>query len=176
MASGVIEVRLRDLSQLFDSMDPSPFQERDLSRNAEEYIVDSIKELPSRASCALMIYLDQVAGLTDGGRSVGDAIRIHFARRSQLLRRKRRELIHRGLISLVIGVAFLTAVFMIAHFIGRRVDESAWATLLDQGLLIVGWVAMWRPLEIFLYDWWPILSEQRLYDRLSRIEVQIAGP
>lgn len=76
MTSGVIEVRLRDLSQLFDSMDPSPFQERDLSRNAEEYIVDSIKELPSRKSCALVIHLDQAAGLTDGGRSVGDAIRV----------------------------------------------------------------------------------------------------
>ena len=73
-------------------------------------------------------------------------------------------------------MAFLTAVFMIAHFIGRLSGESAWARLLDQGLLIVGWVAMWRPLEIFLYDWWPILREQRLYDRLSRIEVQIVGP
>jgi hypothetical protein len=32
---------------------------------------------------------------------------------------------------------------------------------------------MWRPLEIFLYDWWPILGQQRLYDRLSRIAVRI---
>ena len=23
-------------------------------------------------------------------------------------------------------------------------------------MLIIGWVAMWRPLEIFLYEWVPI--------------------
>jgi hypothetical protein len=32
---------------------------------------------------------------------------------------------------------------------------------------------MWRPLEIFLYDWWPIVGERRLHERLSRIEVRI---
>jgi hypothetical protein len=32
---------------------------------------------------------------------------------------------------------------------------------------------MWKPLEILLYDWWPILSERRLFDRLSRAQVRI---
>jgi hypothetical protein len=45
--------------------------------------------------------------------------------------------------------------------------------LLRESLLIGGWVAMWRPLEIFLYDWWPIRSEVRLFDRLSTMPVQI---
>jgi hypothetical protein len=44
---------------------------------------------------------------------------------------------------------------------------------LDERLLIVGWVAMWRPLEIFLCDWWPIAGERRLHDRLSRISVRV---
>ncbi len=174
--SAVLEIRLRELSQLFDSMSPSPFRERDLSRNTEEYIVDRIKELPSRKSWALVIHFDHLTGLGNDEGTVGDAIRVHFARQANLLRRKRRELMHRGLISLVIGVAFLTAVFIIAHFVSRLSSGNAWARLLDQGLLIVGWVAMWRPLEIFLYDWWPILNEQRLYERLSRIAVQIVRP
>ena len=32
---------------------------------------------------------------------------------------------------------------------------------------------MWRPLEVFLYDWWPILGEIRLKDRLSQMPVRI---
>ena len=32
---------------------------------------------------------------------------------------------------------------------------------------------MWRPLEVFLYDWWPILGEVRLFDRLSQMPVRI---
>jgi hypothetical protein len=39
---------------------------------------------------------------------------------------------------------------------------------------IGGWVAMWRPIEVFLYDWWPIRAEARLYDRLSAMPVRIA--
>jgi hypothetical protein len=35
---------------------------------------------------------------------------------------------------------------------------------------------MWRPLEIFLYDWWPVRAEARLYDRLAATFVQIAYP
>jgi hypothetical protein len=45
--------------------------------------------------------------------------------------------------------------------------------LVREGLLIGGWVAMWRPLEIFLYDWWPIRADIRLYNRLSAMPVQI---
>ena len=44
---------------------------------------------------------------------------------------------------------------------------------LRESLLIGGWVAMWRPLEVFLYDWWPIRAEARLYDRLAAMPVRI---
>jgi hypothetical protein len=77
------------------------------------------------------------------------------------------------LISLGIGVAFLAVFFIIAQVIGRLLGENSLATLFREGLLIVGWVAMWRPLEIFLYDWWPIVGERRLSDRLSAIHVRI---
>jgi len=42
-----------------------------------------------------------------------------------------------------------------------------------EGFLIGGWVAMWRPLEVFLYDWWPIRAEGRLLKRLSTMPVRI---
>jgi hypothetical protein len=39
--------------------------------------------------------------------------------------------------------------------------------------VIGAWVALWRPLEIFLYDWWPIRAEARLFDRLGSMDVQV---
>jgi hypothetical protein len=48
--------------------------------------------------------------------------------------------------------------------IGRVVEES---------LLIFGWVANWRPIEIFLYDWWPIVRRRNLYQRLSAAHVKL---
>lgn len=44
------------------------------------------------------------------------------------------------------------------------------AEIADEGLYIVGWVAMWRPLEVFLYDWRPI-RHRALYAKLARIPV-----
>jgi hypothetical protein len=40
------------------------------------------------------------------------------------------------------------------------------------GREIGGWVAMWRPLEIFLYDWWPVVSDIRLFRRLAKTPVR----
>jgi len=47
--------------------------------------------------------------------------------------------------------------------------------LLSESLIIGGWVALWRPMEIFLYDWWPIRAEARLLDRLAAMPVSVHG-
>ena len=169
----VIEVRIREVRQLFDAMDPSPFREKDLDPIAEEYIVESLKELPSRAPCTLVIHLDQPTGLPDEAILIAEAVRVHFARRAQVLQRDLRRLMRRGVISLVIGIAFLVAIFGIVRLVGQLLGESAVAVLSREGLIIVGWVAMWRPLEIFLYDWWPILGDKRIRERLSRVDVKV---
>jgi hypothetical protein len=173
MTPTTMEMHLRDLRQLFDSMDPSPFFEKDLDPNAEEYIVESAKELPAARPCTLVIHLDQPPALSGEEQDVGDAIRVHFQRRAKLLHRDLRQLLRRGLISLGIGFLFLLAVFLLAQLVNHWLGDTPWERLLREGLIIVGWVAMWRPLEIFLYDWWPIFGEQRLHERLSNLHVRL---
>ena len=34
---------------------------------------------------------------------------------------------------------------------------------------------MWRPMELFLYDWWPIRAEARLADRLAAMPVRVVS-
>jgi hypothetical protein len=50
---------------------------------------------------------------------------------------------------------------------------STFGQVLHEGLAIAGWVAMWRPLEVFLYDWWPIRADARRFDRLATMPVRI---
>ena len=170
---GIIKMHLRKLEQLFDSLDHSAFREKDLDRNAEEYIVDSIKELPSKAPCEIVIYLDEPIEIAAESNAITEAIHVHFSRRRQISRQNLRQLIRRGWISLGIGLSFLVTFFLLGQVVRRIMGEGQWAFLLRESLLIGGWVAMWKPLEIFLYDWWPIVGERRLYDRLSRINVKI---
>jgi hypothetical protein len=169
----IIEVRVREARQLFDAMDPSPFREKDLHPDAEEYIVESLKELPSREACKLTIHLDQPTGLPDESAVIGDAVRVHFARRAEVWRRSLHRLMRRGVISLAIGIAFLVAIFGLVRLLAHLLGESAVGILSREGLIIVGWVAMWRPLEIFLYDWWPIVGQRRTYNVLAAVPVRI---
>jgi hypothetical protein len=85
--NGVIEVYVREVDQLFDSMDPSPFHEKDLVRNAHEYNVGTAKELSGGGKMALRVYLAKPVGLPDEGKILGDAIRVYFARQADLARR-----------------------------------------------------------------------------------------
>ena len=45
--------------------------------------------------------------------------------------------------------------------------------VLRESLIIAGWVAMWGPMQVFLYDWWPIHQEAKFQDRLAAMPVQI---
>jgi hypothetical protein len=61
----------------------------------------------------------------------------------------------------------------VASLIDRALGDRPVGALIRETLVIGGWVAMWRPLEIFLYDWWPIRAERKLYERLSLMPVRV---
>jgi hypothetical protein len=169
----LIEVHLSELKQLFNAMDPSPFRERDIDPAAEEFIVSWAREAPGDAPLGLLVHLDRPAGLPDEPAILRDAIREFFTYRAQGTRRRLRQLLRQGRTSLAIGLLFLAASIAVGDllaglFSGRRIGE-----ILRESLLIGGWVAMWRPLEVFLYDWWPIRDEARLFGRLAAMPVRI---
>jgi hypothetical protein len=64
---------------------------------------------------------------------------------------------------------------MLARAIPSSPQASAFGWILKESVLILGWVANWRPLEIFLYDWWPLARRRDLYLRLAaaRVELQL---
>jgi hypothetical protein len=169
----LIEVRVSELRQLFNAIDPSPFHERDLDPRAEEFIVGWSRELSADTPLGLVVHLDRAAGRADEATMLRDAVHEFFGQRASEARRSLRELFRRGRISLAIAVAFLALATAIGDAVASYFDESRLAGVLREGLLIGGWVAMWRPLEVFLYDWWPIRAEARLFDRLSAMPVRI---
>ena len=157
----VIEVRVGELRQLFNAIDPSPFHDRDLDPKAESFIVGWGSDVPPKAPLALVVHLDRQAGADHESAALRDAIHEFFTRRARETTRRLRDLFHRGRLSLVIALAFLAVALAIGEQVARHFPDSRVAGLVREGVLIVGWVAMWRPIEIFLYDWWPIRAERR---------------
>src|SRR6202140_1344018 len=169
----VIEVHVGELKQLFNSIDPSPFSNKDLDPKAEEFIVGSAKGLPRNANLALVVDLDRQAGLPDEAEVLRDAIHEFFSQRALAYRRRLRELFRVGRTSLVIGLVALASAIALGDFLAALMKGSRIGEIVRESFTIGGWVSMWRPLEIFLYDWWPIRSEARLSDRLAAMPVRI---
>jgi hypothetical protein len=70
----------------------------------------------------------------------------------------------------------ILAMSMIAsQLIGIDAAPASTAGVISESLLILGWVANWKPLEIFLYGWWPIVRRRALYRRLAAARVEVRG-
>ena len=172
-ACEIIELRIGELRQLFNAIDPSPFHQRDLDPKAEEFILGWAEDLPRDTPVALAVIVDRGPGRPDEATILRQAVREYFAGRASSARRRLRELLRRGRISLAIGLAFLGASIAVGDAVANLAPASRLASILSESLLIGGWVAMWRPIEVFFYDWWPIRSEARLHDRLAAMPVRL---
>ena len=95
-----IELKLRDMSQLFNSMDPSPFIEKDLDDDAEEFIVSWAQEFPPGAPVKLRIHLEQWPA-EDPTELIRQAVHNYFAHRAELTRLEFRRLMKQGRTSLL---------------------------------------------------------------------------
>lgn len=166
-----IELRVRSTGQLFNSMDPSPFHERDLDDDAAEFITGSALEAERGRELEIVVHVDE-ASAGHGGPAIEEAVHNFFAYRAEQSRRQMRELMRHGRLTLLIGLLFLSACLGVVRALDA-VDPEGVLYLVREALVIVGWVALWRPLEIFLYDWWPIRRQRRLFERLSRAGVEL---
>lgn len=171
-AEAKIEISLNRLPQLFNSLDPAPFHERDLDQDAEDYIIGSAEEIGLQRPIALVIHLpaDQVPA--SGAPDLGEAIHNYFAYREANERRRLRLLFRDGRIALVSGLAFLFCCVLLRELAFSFGNDTA-SDIFGEGMLIIGWVAMWRPLEIFLYEWVPIRRRCRVLGKLATMPVVV---
>lgn len=169
----IIEVRIRELAQLFNSLDPSPFHERDLDRDAEEYIVGWARELPSDAPLRINVHLPEAEARKAKERGLGAALANYFAERAAMEQRKLNELFRVGRLYLLIGSIVLIICLLGSQLARMRWGAGPMASVIAESLILVGWVANWKPIETFLYDWWPLKRRRDLFRRLAKAAVDI---
>jgi hypothetical protein len=168
-----IELRLNDINQLFNSLDPTPFPEKELDVDAEDFIVSWAMELPRDEPLTLIIHLAKPPDKDKDESAMNDAIRNFFNYRANLAAWKNRQLLREGWKNLGIGLVFLTGCLFGAQLLSN-IEDGTLIAIVRESLLIGGWVAMWRPMEIFLYERWPGKRKQELYIRLSKMPVKLS--
>jgi len=167
-----IALRVREIGQLFNSMDPTPFLNKDLDPQANEYIESWASTHSIHNRFHITIHIEQWPEQGDPTAMLTEAIHNHFIYQAERTRRKLHQVLKQGRMSLVIGIIFVSLCLIAADFIGD-LGPNAGYRVARESLTIVGWVAMWRPMQIFLYDWWPIQRKIRLYMKLGSAHVQV---
>ena len=167
----LIEVKVQNLQQIFNSIDPSPFHERDLDPEAEEFIVSWAQEHNLKKPFKLVVHLGQNPDPAEAERVLQESIRNYFNYRHDFNQRELKQLLRYGWTSLLIATAFLAGCVTAAQTIDPELGR--FKLILREGLIIIGWVAMWRPLDVYLYRWWPLYRLGKIYHRLSTMPVEI---
>jgi hypothetical protein len=174
-SSGMTEiaVRVRLIGQLFNSLDPSPFREKDLDDRIDEFVVGWARELPYTAPFRIVVELPLEEAAKPEAAKIPEAFANYFRHRAAVARRELRELFRVGRQSLLIGIVVLTVCLAGSQAAAAMIGSRVVARMLEESLIFVGWVANWRPLEIYLYDWWPIRRRINLLRRIAAAPVQV---
>lgn len=167
-----LELRVRELPQLFNSLDPTPFFNKDLDRACEAFIESWAMSLPQDSHLHLTIHVEQLASAREASELVADAVHHHFGYKIGMVRNELRQLLHHGRLSLGIGLLFVATCLLLAEAVIELIPGPA-ARIAHESLTIIGWVAMWRPVQIFLYDWWPLKGKIRVLENLRFAQVSV---
>lgn len=165
-----IDIRLRELPQLFDSLDPSPFRDKALDREVEAWLIESAGEFPVHAGLRVLVH-----GPAELEAHVGDiasAIHAHFALSATLAERRHRRRKRVGRLGMLLGLVVLGVALALRTLVSQWPPPGG--EVLAEGLLILAWVALWRPAEVALFDQWESREYLRLLRKLSQVPVAYA--
>jgi len=167
-----IELRLQHLEQLFDTLDPAPFHDKALDRRVEAYLLESAGEHPR--SEPLSVLLHGPDAIQARVPDIAAAIHAHFELAHQQAERRHRRRRRVGRVAMLAGIATLAVVLVLRHWLA--VVPAPFGEVVSEGLLILAWVALWRPIETIGFDSWESRQERGILRRLAQVPVRfVAG-
>lgn len=164
-----VSIHVRDVAQMFNSLDPSPFWDRDLDRDAAEFIEEEFSEKLSAQTWHLHVHSHDGAALA---ADLQAAVEHYYERLAGSARYRLRDEMRVAQVALLGGVAIFLLSMTLRGVLTGMLQDSA-PRMLDEGLIIIAWLALWRPVESLVYGWVPLYRKRRLYERLAAVRVSV---
>lgn len=168
LSMAFIEIQLASLAQLFDSLDPAPFHDKALDARAEAWLMESVDEVSLKAPLQLVVRGPEA--LRASLMEIEAAVHAHFRRALEHEEWKLRRRMRVGRLALLIGLVVLAATLLARHLL--QATGLGGAGVIGEGLLIVGWVGLWRPAEMLLFERLENAADRAVLARLSTIPVR----
>ncbi len=168
----VVDLKVDSVEQLFDKRDPHPYRRKDLDDDVFEYIDSSVNEIGYKKVGMLRITTTDKLNIevTD---TIKKAIREFFLYRADISSKKLNTILVTGVKSLFVGITFLALATLTSSLVGKFIFEKYLRSFVKEGMILVGWVSMWMPTNIFLYEWWPLVGARKKFLAISDLDIVI---
>ncbi len=159
-----VALELDNLQQFFAVPDPDPFDPQVRYASGLETLVDELKPkaLTKDVRTAITLPPDQLE--PEAEQKLREAVERFCRHKIQQNQRELSSLRWEGFKALQDGVLFLGACLLLSTlFENVEFVPEFLRRFLGEGFLIAGWVSLWHPIEVLLYEWWPYSRENRIY-------------
>jgi hypothetical protein len=163
-------IRLDSIDQLFWDFEAGPVAEHTLSGDARWYLLDEWERVRDAEPSHLTVYAPESDRADTDEDAVREAIWTSLRKSSGPLRRID-PLSRQEKVSAWIGVAVLLACVWASTAMDQLTDNLV-VQGLSQGILLVGWVALWRPAERFVVEVVPHVFNRRRFAEFADIDVR----
>jgi hypothetical protein len=166
-----IILELNDVDQLLIAPDSLFYGKRMLNTDAEEIIIEQAIMASSNGHIHLKIHLhmDEISRMDE----ISTAIHQHFIYRLKKSERQLKKVLELGWQSLLISIVFLGLLVFLTLVIIKLLPEGGVSLTFREILIILGWVALWRPADLLLYEWRPFKREVNLFRKIEQCNVEI---
>jgi len=173
-ASIDVTLELRRLADLYTAPDYDPLHGHAEELSGLDRLMNELRSQP-RVPVRARLVLPASERTPDLDVRCRSALRAVLQRRLERNRNDALSLRQEGYATLWRGLLFL-AVCLLGSRIMAEVTllPGFMERFLDEGLVIAGWVALWYPLDVLLYQWWPLARERNLYERLRDLQLDFA--
>ncbi|MBN9025296.1 MAG: hypothetical protein J0H20_06715 [Rhizobiales bacterium] len=183
-ADDSVDLYLSDIHNFFQTPEVDPFLGENIEASGIDQLIDTMNSRPdSRKIRRIVIHLPEATMPPALQGRVRTAITNYCDAQIRLDVQKTREIWLEGRRALKIGLVFWAICLSLSLLFEEVIfTRHALGRLFGEGFIIAGWVGLWRPAELLLYDWRPFAREKKRYEEIKAMEVTIvpraagAGP
>jgi len=170
---GRLALHLRSVGQLVALDGAWPDQPGCPRPAAEAAMMDWARQQPAGVPLVIVVHLPADAAGDAEAHLLQAGLVAHFRRLLAEQERLVAEHLKDARRSLAVGIAILVACLTAAWWLATALPDWPFPRVLRESVGILGWVAMWKPVEMLLHDRRPILRRKRLLQRLAGASVQV---
>jgi hypothetical protein len=171
--SGMIEVRLESPEQFLHSLDAFPARHSSIEPEVADYVIDCAADQPVDANLEIVLHLRDYEPSQEKEAAIARIFHAHFQARADLEMKRKRQSFSDGRQNLMIGVFAWSLCMLTLWVLNSFGGEASLWRFVRESIVIIGWVLVWKPAEIFLYDWKPFEKRKKLFLRLAQAPVKV---